>query len=240
MRVAVVSDIHGNLTAFRAVIADLATVGADLVVHGGDLVGSGARPAEVVDRMMELGWPGIVGNTDQVLWDPTPLERLAAKNPALESLWKVVFDDVAATRELIGVGRTQWLQGLPDRWIGHGIAVVHASPGDCWKAPSPTASDDDLASVYGPLKTPLVAYGHVHQPFVRRLPGLTVANSGSVGMPYDGDPRASYLLIDDSHPTIRRVEYDVDAEINELTARRYPNGDWIGRILRSGNYLPPP
>ena len=64
MRVALVSDVHGNLTALEAVVADIGRRGVDMTVHGGDLALMGPRPAEVVDRVRELGWPGVVGNTD--------------------------------------------------------------------------------------------------------------------------------------------------------------------------------
>ena len=73
MRLAVISDIHGNLTALEAVLKDLAVTSPDLVVHGGDLVLNGSSPAEVVDLVRTLGWPGVVGNTDELLWNP---ERL--------------------------------------------------------------------------------------------------------------------------------------------------------------------
>ncbi len=71
MRIAVVSDIHGNLAALDAVIADLKRVGADAVIHSGDLVGGGASPAEVIDRVRDLGWPGVYGNAEEMLWAPT-------------------------------------------------------------------------------------------------------------------------------------------------------------------------
>jgi predicted phosphodiesterase len=76
MRVAVVSDIHGNLTALDAVIADIRRAGADVVVHGGDLVSGGPRPAEVIDRIRDVGWPGVYGNTDEMLWRP---DRMSAR-----------------------------------------------------------------------------------------------------------------------------------------------------------------
>ena len=67
MRLAIVSDVHGNLTALDAVIADIERRGADRIVHGGDLALGGCQPAERIDRVRELGWPGVVGNTDEVL-----------------------------------------------------------------------------------------------------------------------------------------------------------------------------
>jgi diadenosine tetraphosphatase ApaH/serine/threonine PP2A family protein phosphatase len=72
------------------------------------------------------------------------------------------------------------------------------------------------------------------------LPGLVVANSGSVSLPYDGDPRASYALVDDEEITIRRVAYDIAKETTRLQEMRYPHADWLGSVLRSGTYVPPP
>jgi predicted phosphodiesterase len=71
MRIAIVSDIHGNRTAFEAVLADLKQTSPDLILHGGDLADSGASPSEIVDRIRELGWAGVVGNTDEMLFAPS-------------------------------------------------------------------------------------------------------------------------------------------------------------------------
>jgi diadenosine tetraphosphatase ApaH/serine/threonine PP2A family protein phosphatase len=65
---------------------------------------------------------------------------------------------------------------------------------------------------------------------------MTICNCGSVGSPYDGDPRASYLMIDDGQPSIRRVEYDVEKEVARLMASDYPQKDWIAKLRRSGKY----
>jgi len=69
---------------------------------------------------------------------------------------------------------------------------------------------------------------------------MTICNCGSVGSPYDGDPRASYLLIDDDQPSIRRVEYDVEKEVGRLLASDYPQKEWIAELRRSGSYVPLP
>ncbi len=91
MRLAIVSDVHGNLTALEAVIADLERRGVDRVVHGGDLALMGCQGAEVVDRIRELGWPGIVGNTDEVLWRPELHDELAADAPGIVPVLDMVF-----------------------------------------------------------------------------------------------------------------------------------------------------
>jgi predicted phosphodiesterase len=81
MRLAVVSDIHGNLTAFEAVLADLQETAPDVILHGGDLVTSGPRPVEIVDRIRALGWQGVVGNTDEMLWAPDSLATFLKQAP---------------------------------------------------------------------------------------------------------------------------------------------------------------
>src|SRR4029453_16651304 len=96
-----------------------------------------------------------------------------------------------------------------------------------WRSPGPEASDEELRAVYAPLGQPVAVYAHIHRPFVRTLPGLIVANTGSVSLSYDGDPRASYLLLDADRPTIRRVAYDVQAEVRALSACGLPHSDWI-------------
>ena len=103
----------------------------------------------------------------------------------------------------------------------------------------PDAPDDQLRETYGRLDVPLIAYGHIHRGFIREMDRLTVANTGSVGLPYDSDPRASYLLVDDGVPSLRRVEYDVEKEVRSLLASDYPHGPWLAETLRTGRFVPP-
>src|SRR5713226_9165322 len=111
MQVAIVSDVHGNLTAFDAVLADIERRAPDIVLHGGDLALMGAQPAEVVDRVRELGWPGVVGNTDELLWRPQEHERQLERAPKLHVLLDLIFRHYApATLELLGDERVEWLR----------------------------------------------------------------------------------------------------------------------------------
>lgn len=233
MRVAIVSDIHGNLSAFEAVLADLRAASPDLVFHGGDLADGGSSAAEIVDLIRDLGWQGVAGNADEMLWHPQSLADFASESPKLEALFAAVQEVAAATRKALGEERLAWLRNLP-RIQAHGsMALVHASPGDLWRAPGPDASDADLESVYAPLGHSMMFYAHIHQPYIRKVSGMTVTNTGSVSLSYDGDHRAAYLLFDGSEPTIRRVEYDVEKEIRALSARSIPHADWIAKMLRS-------
>src|SRR5437588_813017 len=114
MKVAIVSDVHGNLVALEAVLADLERVRPDLVVHGGDLAFNGPRPAECVDRIRDLGWPGVIGNMDRALETHRQEPRVG---------WAA---------ERLGPERNTWLQALPMEWrdgddVERSVAEVLAS-----------------------------------------------------------------------------------------------------------------
>jgi len=233
MRIAIVADIHDNLTALRAVLADLSETSPDLVIHGGDLVSGGSSPAEVVDSIRDLGWRGVFGNSDEAVARPASLEGFAKQSPAPRSLWDAVNAMTAFTREALGEERIAWLGALPRVIVHPPIALVHASPSDAWRSPLADAADAELELTYLPLGQRIAVYGHIHQPFTRNVAGLTVINTGSVSQSFDGDPRASYLVIDDGLPKIRRVEYDVEREVKAITAKGLPHGEWMARTLRS-------
>jgi putative phosphoesterase len=238
MRIAIVSDIHGNLTAFEAVLADLRETAPDLVLHGGDLADSGSSPVEIVDRVRDLGWFGVAGNTDEMLFRPASLGEFAAQSPpSLQPLCAVIEEMAAATRALLGEERLAWLRNLPRvqqaKMQAGSMALVHASPGDLWRALAPDASDADLESAYAPLGQPIAVYAHIHRPYTRSVGRRTIANTGSVSLSYDGDPRASYLLLDGDKPSIRRIAYDLEKEVKALAVCGLPHADWIARSLRN-------
>jgi putative phosphoesterase len=234
MRVAVVSDIHGNRTAFEAVLADLRETSPDLVLQGGDLVHGGSSSADVVDNVRELGWPGVAGNTDEMMWRPEALDRFAGKPP-----FDAIGEMAAVERERLGEARLAWLRALPLTRKHGKLALVHASPGNLWNAPLPEEDNDELKRVYQPLGCPIAIYAHIHRPYIRRVTGLTVVNTGSVGLPFDGDPRASYLLVEESEPIIRRVEYDIGKELAALADSGLPHSTWVARMLTAARPLMP-
>lgn len=231
MRVAIVSDIHGNLPALEAVIADMSRTRPDLVVLGGDLAFGGPHGPEVVDRLQRLGWPSVLGNTDAAL---AGLEAIpeAARGGFIPSV-------AAHTRRMLGDERTAWLTGLPKEWRGEDLVVVHAVPGDCWAIVGHDAPDDTLRSTYGRSGAPAVAYGHIHHAFVRRLGDLTVVNGGSVSLSLDRDVRASYVIVDGEHVEHRRVDYDLEKVAADYLSSGYPMADSYVSWLRTGVWTPP-
>ena len=119
MRIAIVSDIHGNRTAFEAVLADLRQTSPDLILHGGDLADGGSSPAEIVDRIRDLGWPGVFGNTDEMLSMPESLKEFANQSPKLQPLFGAIQEMATATCEALG-GREARMAARPaahsDAW----------------------------------------------------------------------------------------------------------------------------
>jgi len=145
VRVAVVSDFHGNLAALEAVVADLRLSSPDVVLQAGDTAVLGPRPAEVVDRLRELAWPGLVGNTDQMLWEPAARAEQEQRAPRLRSWLDVLFGVLGPwAAERLGDDRLAWLRSLPAERRAADLRVVHASPGDLWRAPMPDAEDSLL------------------------------------------------------------------------------------------------
>jgi putative phosphoesterase len=241
MRIAIISDVHGNLTALDAVLADLRQQKPDVVLHGGDLPYGGSNPAEVIDCIVHEGWKGVLGNTDEMLWDASARAALEASAPKLRPLFKVIFDLCGpATTQMIGPSRLKWLRALSTELRRENLVLMHASPGNLWRGPMDMAEDAELETTYGKLNAEIVVYCHIHRPFIRQVGPMTVCNTGSVGAPYDGDPRASYLMIDDGKPAIRRVAYDVEKEVGRLLASDYPYKEWISEMRRKASYVPPP
>lgn len=112
MRIAILSDIHGNRTAFEAVLADLQQISPDLILHGGDLAHGGSSPVEIVDRICNLGWPGVLGNTDEMLFRPESLKEFANQSPKMQPLFAAIEETAIATREVLGEKRLDTACGV--------------------------------------------------------------------------------------------------------------------------------
>src|SRR5690242_8272866 len=164
MRIAIISDVHGNLTALDAVLADLRRQKPDLIFHGGDIPYGGCNPAEVIDCIIQEGWAGVLGNTDEMLWDTTARAALEASAPKLKPLFHVLFDECApVTRKMIGENQLAWLQQLPTELRHEDLVLTHAGPGNIWRAPMDTADDAEMENTYKSLHAKMVVYGHIHR-----------------------------------------------------------------------------
>jgi predicted phosphodiesterase len=215
--IAVLSDVHGNTEALRAVLGDLDRLGVREVVVAGDMVGFGPEPDVVVDLLRERGARMIRGNHEQdyvARWD----------RPDAPPEWRRDrrYRGFALTMERLGRERRAFLAGLPDRLLlDEATLVVHGSPRQAREGLRAGDSDEELAARYAGERCTLSFSGHTHRPLIRCTPGLTLVNVGSVGLSLDRDPRAAYALAEpepDGPPgrwrvEIRRVAYDLEAAV---------------------------
>jgi diadenosine tetraphosphatase ApaH/serine/threonine PP2A family protein phosphatase len=218
MRIAVLSDIHANLPALNAVLKAIGSV--DAVWHLGDVVGYGPAPDEVVARLRDVGAVGVRGNHDAAACGGREIEWF---NPEARAAMEW-------TRKAISPPTRTWLEALPERLIEGPFTLVHGSPRDpTWEyitsVPVARANLAVLTTRYG-------LHGHTHVPIAYReddgrvepiTPGKgsvlgldarrMLINPGSVGQPRDGDPTASWLVVDTDRElcTWQRVAYDIAA-----------------------------
>ena len=190
-------DVHGNLPALEAVLADARRRGATRWLLGGDLALMGAWPRETVEALRALDNVTFVrGNADRWIVDPPADDDLRAA--------------VAACREKLGDELAQWLGDLPHDAVIDGTRFVHASPVSDLRSFLPQAGDDEAELLDGVGEARLV-FGHFHIQFRRASEpaGTELVNPGSVGIPLDGDHRSAYATIeDDGTLGLHRVEYD--------------------------------
>ncbi|TET50264.1 MAG: metallophosphoesterase [Anaerolineales bacterium] len=247
-RLAVLSDIHGNLRALEAVLADLEAQGApDAYWVLGDLAAFCPWPAATIARLRELRNVSFVqGNTDRYV--------VSGRRPWVpirsEADWSRVAERLALrdanfrwTVERLSFADYEFLRDLPDRLetdvpsCGR-LVAVHANGVDDETFIDPDAGDDDVRSFFSGLDASLVLYGHTHLPVDRTVDGMRIVNPGSVGIPFDGDRRTAYAVLEfgDRECRIeqRRVEYDVEEVIAEIARVEHPAREWIARRLRSG------
>jgi putative phosphoesterase len=195
MRVAILSDVHANISALEAALADLERRAANVVLVAGDVIGDGTHPSEVVALLRRRAIPTIRGNVERKVMD------VAALHPSeVAVLVKKKDADLVWTSKRLGREGVDWLRSLPPsldlRLAGSRLLLVHGSPlGDTdYVYPSLTARA--LAAKLGAERPDVLACGHSHIPFARRIAGVTVVNAGSVGQSVDGDSRGSYALVD--------------------------------------------
>ncbi|HSI57866.1 MAG TPA: metallophosphoesterase family protein [Ideonella sp.] len=249
MRLAIVSDIHGNLPALEAVIAEIAQARVDAVLNLGDILSGPLWPLETARRLMALGWPTMRGNHErQVLEDPR--ERMGASD--------------AFAADALGEAERAWLAGLPTslRWAGGEVLACHGTPGSdlhylletvtpgFGQHGSPglrAASPAEIEARLGGVHPPVLLCGHSHVPRVVQSGATLIVNPGSVGLPaYDdvhpfphdvetGSPHARWALLA-RESTGWRAEQRVTHYDHALSAARAEQAgrfDWAD-ALRSG------
>ncbi len=248
MRIAVFSDVHGNLTALEAVLEDIALRDIDQVVFAGDLCLVGPRPAECLRRIQSANITSIYGNTDDWILGrqipPQPLAELAQ--------W---------TLEQLRPAEQSWLNGLP---FSHSISptnqaqddflVVHANPLDVNQLVFPPEeeqmgrygrirqSDEELDTLMAAVKAAVLVFGHLHIPNERNWHQLRLINISSVSMPGDGDPRAKYGIFSwqEKEWGFERqfVTYEIEKEVDAYRQSQPPGWGKMVETMQSEGSFP--
>jgi putative phosphoesterase len=238
MKIALIGDVHANLPALEAVLAHARAHGVETVWTIGDFVGYGAFPDEVVSRLRSLGAISIQGNYDRKVLKVKQKRKDWRKNKIPEKwlAFEWAYDHLSQENR-------RYLRDLPDQLRfdadGHQILLVHGSPASQDEHLTLETSVDRLKELALLANTEIVVCGHSHQPFTRYATGTWFINTGSVGRPDDGDPRAAYAILElrpgQCEAIHYRVEYDVEREVAALCAMGLP--EVFTRMTRQGKSL---
>ena len=245
MRIALLSDVHGNLPALEAVLEDIDGRRVGGIYHLGDLVGYGPWPDEVVALLRDRGIAGIAGNYDSTVALDYKHCGCRYEDARQEELSHLSY---AWTRAHVSGSTKSWLGALPFRLdvrplgghvSGPTLILVHGNPvlnTVYWTEDRPDRFCIEMAGRAGARAGDIVAFGHTHRPWQREVEGVHFVNTGSVGRPKDGDWRAGYVLVDvaDGAPAVEfiRVEYDLDRAAAAIRASELP--DDLAAYLETG------
>lgn len=246
MRYALISDLHANLHALDAVLADIDARGdVDAIYHLGDLVGYSAFPNEVVQRLSARAIAGIAGNYDSTVATDYKHCGCKSESPRQEELAHISYEFTRRTvtretkRILGGLPFSLDLRPLGGHLAGPRLVLVHGTPTLNTVYWTEDRSDDfclKMAAVVGLKAGDAIAFGHTHKPWHRVVEGIHCINTGSVGRPKDGDPRAGYvrLTLGEREAQVEhvRVPYDVEAAAAAVLGAGLP--EEFGEFLRTG------
>lgn len=247
MKLAFISDIHGNFHALEAVLADIAAIRADKIYVLGDLVFKGPLPGPCVRKIRQLDTVVLQGNIDELI-GRNAIQPGFAKS---EEHRQALLTEMAWTRSQLMPEELDYLAGLP---FSHGeelaeglsLRLVHANPRNLLDIVLPTDAEDTvLARMFEGGSANILLYGHIHMPYIRHLGGRAIANTGSVGLPFDGNPAASYAVLETAAApsggtpafsiAIRRVPYDVEAAVRAFDGSGHPFASSVIDALRAGS-----
>jgi putative phosphoesterase len=227
MKIALLSDIHANVTALEAALAEADRLGATRLAVAGDLVGHGPRPHEVVRLLRARRISCLRGNIDN-----KTIELTCEAKDLAELVGKKKTGAVAWSAQRLRKADLAWLARLPAEleWniAGCRILLTHGSPlSDVDYIFASLTPRGLAAKLEGRRRPDVLVCGHSHVPFVRRVAGVLVVNCGTVGRPFDGDPRGSFALLEvaGSEPPrarIVRFAYDVAAVAADVEALGAP------------------
>ncbi len=234
VKVALISDVHGNVAALRAVTLHARSRGATAFLNAGDAVGL-PHPVDAVRLLLERDVLSVIGNIDRAVL------RIASGK-------KVDDRQLEMSTEMLGKDELQWLASLPDELrldiCGRTVLVTHASPGQEAEKLTLSTPENRMRHLAGSSRADVIVTGHSHVPMVRECAGTVFVNPGSVGRPRDG-PEASYALLDFPSMSVEliRVPYDAKGAADELRAQGFKdlpkdleNGRTADKVREAGKW----
>jgi len=203
---AIVSDIHGNFPALRAVIAYAESEGCNRIISLGDVTGYYAQPGECIDLLQEYKALNLMGNHDQYLITGKSCPRS-----------KTVSDLISYQRSLLTSSQLNWLSKSPTSWQERDKFFVHGGWNNMVDEYLYTISESSLPANDGQYFS-----GHTHVQVLAQFRNKTYCNPGAVGQPRDGDPRAALAILNDNKINLHRVEYDIDETAYAMKTAGFP------------------
>jgi predicted phosphodiesterase len=235
MRIAIVSDIHGNMEAFLNVLSDIDRSDVDTIISLGDTIGYGPEPDNVLNQIQKLGIISIMGNHELAVADKRALEFF---NPQARQ-------SIQMTLDLLSERSLDYIYRLDPFTILHGYRFVHGLPPGSITTYLFQVTDDRLQAVFNQYREPLCFIGHTHTLELVACDGKNISreslregttslnsdfryiiNSGSVGQPRDLNNNAKYIILDtdEYHLEVRYIPYNIAAVVDKIIAAGLPKG----------------
>lgn len=249
MRVAVISDSHGNLPALEAVLKDIEREGVDHIIMAGDIAFGAPWPGECIDVLRDRAIPAVRGNTDEFLAELGSKGKFEADvpDPSLRHLDNpALAERYAWCVARLTTDQVEYLAALPLRFVlpapdGAALVIVHATPWSAHPVVPVDAPLDLLQRVLEEAGGAAVTYGHIHRQKEWRIDGRLVVAVGSVGLPFDGDQRAAYAILEWRSGVweveFRRVSYPLEQTLKAVRTSGMPGAQQLQRVLETA--LPP-
>jgi putative phosphoesterase len=236
MRIAFISDIHGNAVALEAVLKDIDSKKVDKVYVLGDICFRGPEPKRSLELVKSFNTGVIRGNADE--WVIRGIREGEVPDSALYMMRK----EREWTLSQLDDKSIAYINELPnDLDLNFGnfkVHAFHATPNSLFEVVAPNVNDEVIEEKMMGKGVDLFIYGHIHRAYIRYINGKCIINTGSVGLPFDGVTKASYALVDVDGDTFQtsivRVSYDVEKVMSLLLDSDYPNSSQLVRILECG------
>jgi predicted phosphodiesterase len=214
-KIAIISDIHSNLEAFKAVLKEIKKLNIDKIYCCGDIVGYGAEPNKCIELVRKEKIISVKGNHD--------IGCVNLQDKELFNEWGKAA--IEWSNKVLSQENKQFLFDLPNYLEAEGIYFVHGSPRDyLWEYVYPSCSGWDFREFFKMIKKDILVMGHTHVPFIKQFEGRLAINPGSVGQPRDKDSKACFCIFDTTSKKaeIKRVEYDIKKTADKIIKAGLP------------------